>query len=91
MDILGLVIAIQTDNKEIDIMFIVLDNSKPAKFPEHKVHSSWDNNQFETFEEAKEYADKWLGMYGPYLLDTAGGYGYDYSGYGDVIKIIEIE
>lgn len=78
-------------------MFQVLENGKPANhqsFP--KVHPSWNKAEWETFEQAKIYAWKWLG-------DCAGGSNdgtdgvelklntpYDYSGYGDIIEIREI-
>ena len=69
-------------------MFAVYDNGKPAKFPECKVDKSWSNNEFETFDAAVEYANKWLGPYGGELLVL--GKPNDYSGYGDVIEIREI-
>lgn len=42
-------------------MFKVYDNSKPAKYPDHNVDPSWDNCEFETFEDAHRYANYWLG------------------------------
>ena len=44
-----------------DMKFSVYDNGKPAKYPECKVNYSWDNNTFNTFEEAQKYARMWLG------------------------------
>lgn len=67
-------------------MFQVLDNDKPADCYNHSVHSSWNCSEFETLKEAQDYADKWMGMYGPgYPLKQDEE--FDYSGYGDVIVI----
>lgn len=44
--------------------FAVYDNGRPAKYPEIKVHKSWTNNKFNTFEEALAYTLNWLGPYG---------------------------
>ena len=66
---------------------------RPAKYPECKVDPSWDNNEFDSIEEAAGYANGWLGAYSPgykYFLDELRNNGcvsYDYSGYGDFIVI----
>lgn len=46
-------------------MYIVKQNDKDAKYPNYKVHPSWSNNRFETLKEAVDYANNWLGGYGP--------------------------
>ncbi|MFW6173083.1 MAG: hypothetical protein ACOC5T_05005 [Elusimicrobiota bacterium] len=47
------------DNKK----YAVYDCGKPAKFPFYNVDPSWNNNIFDTFEEAKAYAENWLGTF----------------------------
>lgn len=67
----------------------VLDGNKPAQFPNHQVHESWNNSIFNTYVEALNYAHKWLGEYSPgrvFQLNKK----YDYSGYGDYIQIIKL-
>ena len=68
--------------------YAVYDNGRPAKYPEVAVHSSWDNNRFDTFEEALDYARNWLGPYGEGVVLKLG-VSWDYSGYGDQIVIRE--
>ena len=85
-------------------MFRVLDNGKPAKYPDHKVDPSWDTCDYLTKVEAVKYGGKWLGMLSPFL-EHEGGYHqrepmeeelgifdspYDYSGHGDIIQIVEV-
>lgn len=41
-------------------MFQVFDNEIPAQHPYFAVQKSWDNSQFDTFEEAADYAKRWL-------------------------------
>lgn len=43
----------------------VLDHERPAKYPNVNVDSSWENCDFETEKKAREYANLWLGKYGP--------------------------
>lgn len=66
------------------IYWHVYDNEKPAKWPECPVHSSWDNNKFESRKEAETYANKWLGGWGPAEFDADGKFEY---GHGDIISI----
>jgi hypothetical protein len=71
-------------------MYQVLENGKPCDCNHHKVHSSWNKSSYSTFEEAQEYAMKWLGEYAPpkgtLKLNTA----YHYTGSDDYIEIKEI-
>lgn len=67
--------------------FMVLDNGKLARYPEHKVDKSWRFGWFNNFQTAKEYANRWLGAFGPYPFDKTGE--FDYSGYGDILEIKE--
>lgn len=48
-------------------MFQVFDGEKPADRDHCKVGTAdcWANSKFETWEKAVEYANNWLGMYGP--------------------------
>lgn len=70
--------------------FHVLDNYKPAKYPNHQIDPSWKENAYSTFEEAEKYLRHYLGIYAPsndhkFTLGIA----YDYSGYGDSIIIVQ--
>ncbi len=68
------------------IKYQVLDNNKPAQYPDHSVDRSWKNSIFDTFEEAEKYCKKWLGVYSnatPQCVNQP----IDYSGHGDSIKI----
>lgn len=71
------------------IYYTVYDNGKPAKYPDCKVHPSWDNCNFSTIEEARIYAQKWLGSYGT-GLELIVNIPSDYSGEGDTIEIREL-
>ena len=71
------------------IMYQVFDNGKPADCLHCKVHESWNKSAYDTFEEALEYANKWLGMYGGVVLKLNTP--WDYSGYGDMIEIREVD
>lgn len=64
-------------------MFKVLNNGKPALC----ISSGWKNNEFKTFEEAREYARRWLGDFSDSCPNRAG-VAVDYNGYGDFIEII---
>ena len=70
-------------------MFAVFDNNKPAKYPECQVDPSWDKNEYETFQEAVDYAVKWLGKYAVVLsvFERYTPFEVDYSGYGDILSI----
>jgi len=70
-------------------MFAVYENGKPCIDVGLSVHKDWSNNEFETLEEAREYAKDWLGSnYGGVVLDV--GEVHDYNGQGDTIEIREI-
>lgn len=71
-------------------MFRVLDNAKPARFPEHHVDPSWSNCDFATFVEALNYAHKWLGPYSKGRILKLNE-NYDYSGYGDELCITRLD
>jgi len=77
-------------------MFRLLDNDRPACYPEIKVHESWNNCDFETFDELIDYADHWLGIsHSPgkdILRETlGGGANYYYSGGSDWLSIIFVK
>ena len=69
------------------------DNGRPAQYPEVDVHPSWANlATWDTWEEAEEYAKKWLDIYHPGEGIKLGiNNEYDYSGYGDICMIVPIE
>lgn len=69
-------------------MFVVYDNNKKAKCPEHNVNSSWNECSYDTFKEALDYARHWLGVYGEGVV-LKPNKPWDYSGYGDMIEIRE--
>lgn len=52
-------------DKEFNMIYQVLEQGKPAKFPNCNVHSSWNNNEFVSLDEAIDYTIKWLGDYYP--------------------------
>jgi hypothetical protein len=84
----------------------VFNNGKPADttgFPQLK-GDGWMRSKFDTLEEARDYADDWVGfsLFSPDLAHVAGlivldkqrlkvGESYDYNGYGDTIEIREVE
>jgi len=41
--------------------YAVFDNGRPAKYPDCKVNKNWKINIFDTFDQAIQYLDKWLG------------------------------
>ena len=43
----------------------VLDNNKPAQYPYCNVSPSWNKSIYDSWEEAHEYAQKWLAIYAP--------------------------
>lgn len=65
----------------------VYDNGRPCRFPECKVDPSWENNEFDTFEQAEMYACAWMGSMSPGLGVLRMYVAYDYSGCGDRILI----
>lgn len=48
-------------------MFQVFDENKPADAVNCglKEGNGWDNSKFDTWEEVVDYADRWLGVFGP--------------------------
>ncbi len=71
-------------------MYQLLDSDLPADCFHHKAHASWSKSTFDTLEEAQEYLLIWVG--GDYEPDhpLKTGEEYDYSGFGDIVKIIEV-
>ena len=79
------------------MIYRVTDNNKPATCEHFNVHKSWNNADFETLDQAFEYAVKWLGWGWVNVNDPqmngfklAMLHPYDYSGYGDMIQIVQI-
>jgi hypothetical protein len=69
----------------------VLDNNKPAKGLTFDPHDEdWGKHEFESFEDAHNYAVNWLGRWG-YGLKFQPNTIYDYSGYGDTLQIKEVK
>ena len=50
--------------------YIVLEDGKLCDYRNHRVHESWDCAVYPTFDEAKKYAQKWLGTFGG-LIESA--------------------
>lgn len=69
--------------------FQVFDNGKPADCHHHTVSSSLNCSVFSTYEEARAYAESWLGEIF-HSTDLQLNTPYDYSGYGDLIEIREV-
>jgi len=84
----------------------VLENGKAAtwklcqnilsKRASKEFQKTWGNNIFPTFEEARKYSWQWIAPYGGSYdglsgVDLKVGVPYDYSGYGDMIEIREVE
>lgn len=69
----------------------VFDNNKPADCHNHKVHKSWNNSIFDSFEDAVKYARHWLGNQFDCISDDWDGKELEYSGCGDKIEIKEIK
>lgn len=70
-------------------MFGVYDNNKPCSvigFPYLSL-ACWKTHQFETFEQALAYLEKWLGNYSGCIPHDYNGCQLDYSGYGDIVEI----
>jgi hypothetical protein len=68
----------------------VLNNDKPADCNNFKVHDSWVESKFDTFEKAHDYALKWLGGYNTGIVLQLN-VPFDFTGCGDTIIIKEIE
>lgn len=68
----------------------VLDNNRPADCFHCKVHESWNKSKYDTFDEALNYARKWLGFYGTCVV-LKPNTPWDYDGFGDMIEIREVE
>lgn len=68
------------------ILYRVYDNGKLATYQSHRVDPGFRHPICETFEQAQEYARKWLGKYST-LVPTKTNESVDYSGYGDIIEI----
>ena len=79
--------AVERRNK----MFQVYDNDRLADHTKCTVCSSWYQPICNTFEEAQEYAKKWLGANLESLCPNEPNKSVDYSGYGDMIEIREIK
>jgi len=45
--------------------FVVYENEVKAQYPDSQVHKSWNCCVFDTFEEAEDYAIKWLNEFAP--------------------------
>jgi hypothetical protein len=78
------------------IKYQVFENDKPCDAANHKVHKSWNNSIFDSFNDALKYVYKWIGEYAdPDSMTGSSGIKvnipYDYSGYGDMIEIREIQ
>lgn len=73
------------------LMYQVQENGSPAVIHQSNI---WNVCTFLTFEQAKEYAHHWLGQYVNYeqnvLTDQQLKDGYNYNGYKDTIKIVEV-
>jgi hypothetical protein len=73
-------------------MYRVLNNNKPARYPECKVHSSWKTCDYNKYSEALKYAKHWLGLYRTAVpAHMKIGVKYDFSGFGDTIEIAKIK
>lgn len=73
-------------------MFQVFENDKPCDKTGFTWAKTWETSKFNTFQEALQYAKKWLGAFGENvdLYLTTPNVPYNYSGYGDMIVIKEI-
>lgn len=67
----------------------VYDNGRLAGHPYHNVSSVWTHPICKTFEQAQEWAKKWLGQYAS-LVPMYPDEKMDYSGCGDTIEIRSI-
>lgn len=60
--------------------FAVIQNKRACKYPFFTVHPSFENNTFETLEEAVAYANEWLGDSGPLPVDYQVGQKFTFTG-----------
>ena len=68
--------------------YCVMENGLPAKYPGCNESMAWQNNEFDTIEEALRYFSYWLGKWRFALpLEIECNKDYDYTGYGDIIRI----
>lgn len=65
----------------------VFDNGKPAELPE----LCWNVSRFDTFEEAKEYTELWLGEFSPIASNIQLNSPLAYNSFGDTIEIREVQ
>jgi len=72
------------------ILYRVYDNGKLADYRSHRVDGSWIHPLCETFEDAQDYAKKWLGKLSSLVPDKIN-IQVNYSGYGDIIEILAEE
>ena len=73
------------------IKYQVIDNNKPAQYPDHNVDRSWKNSIFDTFEEAEKYCKKWLGEYYLDKVPECCNQPIQYNDKGDEIEIRRVE
>lgn len=75
-------------------MIRLLDNGKPARYPEINVHTSWNNCDFETIDQLVDYADRWLGKLTPGKIVLKnllrGERAYFYGGATDSLSIVNV-
>ena len=64
--------------------FRVYENDMPAVI---RHVDCWKNNEFDTFDEAVQYARLWTGKMGSLPLNMPANCPVDYNGYGDMIEI----
>ena len=72
-------------NKDNFKIYVVFENNAPAVLKNRQK----DKYLFNTFEEASEYLNWWLGNWGPVDIDINEK--YDYNGYGDIVEIKKLE
>ena len=72
-------------------MFQVFDNGKPADCDHCAVSKSWACSKFDTFEQALEYANSWLGYGLASGVVLKLNEEWDYSGAGDTICIKAVQ
>jgi hypothetical protein len=74
----------------------VFDNDLPADCHHHKILESWSNSIFNSYLEAVDYCIQWLGLdplcltKEEFSVNIPVNTKYDYSGYGDILEIREI-
>lgn len=72
-------------------MYQVLDNDKPADSTGYVIlkDKGWDTSKFQNINEAIDYADRWLGEYGPIPQDFSLGKRFYYGPFEDYLTIVE--